>query len=147
MNNRQICAGQVPPKTVMRVLGGSIGIKPSWKPTQTAAVSWGIGADEPRVRMGVGGAGLADLRSSDDGRPARAEAHDLLQDVVGHASRPAVRAPAWAAAWLAKCTLPSASVTLITGTGITCWPPVASVPYALDISRVLDSFVPSTADR
>ena len=41
MKSRQICAGHVPPNTVMRVRGGSIGIDPSWKPTHTAAVSWG----------------------------------------------------------------------------------------------------------
>ena len=42
---------------------------------------------------------------------------------------------------------PSASRMLITGMGFTCWPPVASVPYAELISSVLTSFVPSTAER
>ena len=42
---------------------------------------------------------------------------------------------------------PSASRMLITGMGLTCCPPVASVPYAELISSVLTSFVPRTADR
>ncbi len=42
MNRRQICAGHVPPNTVMRVRGGAIERLSFGNPTHTAAVSCGI---------------------------------------------------------------------------------------------------------
>src|SRR5207253_1765201 len=42
MNTRQISAGHVPPKTVIRVVGGIIDTCPRGNPTHTAAVSCGI---------------------------------------------------------------------------------------------------------
>ena len=42
MKRRQICAGHVPPNTVMRVKPPYIEICPCGNPTQTAAASCGI---------------------------------------------------------------------------------------------------------
>ena len=83
MSSRQICAGHVPPNTVILVRGGSIGICPSWNPTHTAADELRDRADEPRVVVVVVGAGLADLRPPDVRGGAGAVQHDVLQDVVG----------------------------------------------------------------
>ena len=42
MTSRQIRAGYEPPVTLMSVVGGSIGIWASGKPTHTAAARWGV---------------------------------------------------------------------------------------------------------
>ena len=119
MKRRQICAGHVPPNTVMRVRGRLHRDLPLREPDPDRRGQLGHRTDEPGVRVGVGGAGLADLRAADVRGACRCR----------RARRPAgsrsatdgdLRIDDLLRAWgsPARGRSPFASVTLITGIGI-----------------------------